>query len=187
MFFRREWFPIADAIPSGWKTVIRYWDRAATRPSAENPDPDYTAGLKLYTYSNGTHIIGDVRRIRDTPGQVEQMIRNTASFDGNGVRIFGEQEPGASGVSDAQNFVKLLAGYDVHVRKPSTDKLTRAKPVSAQCEAGNIRVLRAPWNDAFFTELENFDGTEISHDDQVDTLSGAYNESISGASMFDVY
>ena len=66
----------------------------------------------------------------------------------------------------------------------SKDKVTRAKPVSAQAQAGNIRVLRAPWNDAFFTELENFpDG---AHDDIVDVLSGAFNELCNGVSILNV-
>ena len=39
-------------------------------------------------------------------------------------------------------------------------------------EAGNIKVLRAPWNEDFFRELENF--PEGSHDDIVDALSGAF-------------
>ena len=80
----------------------------------------------------------------------------------------------------------------------SKDKVTRAKPVSAQAEAGNIRVLRRPWNDpsdslqagiprdeGFFSELESFpDG---KHDDIVDVLSGAFNVLVDNYSMLDAY
>ena len=52
------------------------------------------------------------------------------------------------------------------------DKITRASPTSAQAEAGNIKVLRAHWNEDFFRELDNF--PEGSHDDIVDALSGAF-------------
>ena len=63
-------------------------------------------------------------------------------------------------------------GFIVKPYKVQKDKITRASPVSAQAEAGNIKILKAKWNEDFFRELENFpDGT---HDDQVDSLSGAF-------------
>jgi predicted phage terminase large subunit-like protein len=49
----------------------------------------------------------------------------------------------------------------------------RAEPFSAQAEAGNVKVLRAAWNAAYFDELCAFpNGT---NDDQVDGSSGAFN------------
>lgn len=175
MFFQREWFPTVDAVPAGWTRAVRYWDRAATRPNETNTDPDYTVGLLMYAYPNGTSIVVDVRRSRESPLRVEQFVKNTAAYDGVGIEVVGEQEPGAAGVADANAFTRLLNGYIVRIEKPTKDKATRAKPVSAQCEAGNVFVLRAPWNGAFFQELENFSGEDDVHDDQVDTLSGAYN------------
>lgn len=191
MYFQREWFPILDAIPSGWIDVVRYWDKAATKPNESNKDPDYTVGLKLYKYADGSYVVGDVRRLRDTPLKVEQFIKNTAFQDTLNVTICIEQEPGSSGVADADNYVRLLSGFNVRVRKPSTDKVTRALPVSAQAEHGNIKILRGPWNDDFLKELENFPPEESSsdsrgHDDQVDTLSGAFNEMCTNIGLLDV-
>ncbi len=182
--FRREWFPIIDAVPAGWVSSIRFWDRAATKPHSQNPDPDWTRGLKLYGYPDGSWVVVDLRSTRDTPGQVEKLIKNVASHDGQGVRIMSQQDPGSAGVLEAENFIKMLAGYDVRTEVFNKDKVNRAKPVSAQCEAGNVKVLRADWNEAFFQELENFpDGL---HDDIVDVLSGAFNELAQGYSTFDV-
>jgi len=81
-------------------------------------------------------------------------------------------------------FTSMLVGYDVHTRTFSKDKITRAKAVSAQCEAGNVFVLKADWNDDLFSEVENF--PEGRHDDIVDVLSGAFNELNSGHSILDV-
>lgn len=182
--FRREWFPIVDAIPAGWSGCIRFWDRAATAPNTQNPDPDWTRGLKLYRYPDGRFLVADIKSIRDTPAKVEALIKNVASHDSVSCRIMSQIDPGSAGKSEADHFVKMLAGYDVKVLAMSKDKVTRAKPVSAQCEVGNVYVLRAPWNDEFFTELENFpDG---AHDDQVDTLSGAFNELSQASSILDV-
>lgn len=184
MYFQREWFPVVDAVPAGWVQSIRFWDRAATTPSETNRDPDWTRGLKLYKYGNGSFCVVDLRSLRASPAQVESLIKNTASHDGHGVRIMSQQDPGSAGVSEAHNFVRMLAGFDVRTVVINKDKENRAKPASAQSEIGNILVLRAPWNEEFFTELENFpDG---AHDDIVDVLSGALNELAGGLSLADV-
>lgn len=183
--FQREWFPIIDAIPSGWISVVRFWDRAATKPNEVNKDPDWTRGVKMYRYRDGTFVIADMKSMRDTPGQVEHLIKTVASHDGPQVRIVSQQDPGSAGVAEAVAFTRMLVGYDVRTRVISKDKETRAKPFSAQCEAGNIRVLRASWNEEFFTELESFPDP-AAHDDQVDVCSGAFNELSIGSSMFDV-
>lgn len=187
-FFRREWFPVVDEIPSGWIQAVRFWDRAASRPTPENPDPDWTRGLKMYKYPDGKFLVADLKSIRDTPGQVEKLVRNVASHDTPTVKIVSQQDPGSAGVSEAEHFVKMLAGYYVDTITINKDKATRAKPVSSQAEWGNILVLRAPWNEEFFTELENFseDETEYAHDDIVDVLSGAFNELLGGLSLADV-
>lgn len=184
MVFKREWFPVVDQIPGGWIQAMRFWDRAATKPSETNKDPDYTRGLKLYKYPDGTFVVADLKSVRDTPGQVETLVKNVASHDTYAVRIMSQQDPGSAGVSEAEHFIKMLAGFDVQVMTTSKDKLTRAKPVSAQSEWGNIKVLRAPWNEEFFNELENF--PEGAHDDIVDVLSGAFNELSGGMSLADV-
>lgn len=182
--FQRDWFTVVDAVPAGYNGAVRYWDRAASKVSETNPDPDWTRGLKLLRYPDGTFLVADLRSLRDTPGEVDKLVKTTATHDGRTVTVWGEQDPGSAGVADAANFRKLLQGFDVRIAKPTQNKVVRAKPVSAQAEGRNIKVLRAPWNDEFFTELENFpDG---AHDDIVDTLSGAFNELSQGASILDV-
>ena len=182
-YFQKQWFEILDVIPNGWTGNVRYWDRAATKVHEGNKDPDWTRGLKMLRYP-GYWLVTDLRSTRDTPLAVEQLIKNTASFDGRTTTIYGEEDPGAAGKSDIGNFTRMLAGYIVKVTRPTHDKETRAKPVSAQSEAGNIKILRGPWNEEFFNELENFpDG---DHDDIVDTLSGAFNSLCGNRSLFDV-
>lgn len=197
LYFQREWFPVVDVIPGGWSRIIRYWDRASTKPNEANRNPDWTVGLKLYSYPDGTFVVADVRRMRDTPAQVRRFMKNTAQQDGYDVAVGLEQEPGSSGQADIDDLVRMLAGYEIIVNKPSTDKITRAEPVSSQVEHGNMKVLRAPWNEDFFKETENFppdeaaglksfDNTNAGHDDQVDALSGAFNEIAGQISTLDV-
>lgn len=182
--FQRAWFPIVPAVPSGWIAAIRFWDRAATIPTAQNPDPDWTRGLLLYKYPNGSFVVGDLKSMRGTPGQVEAFIKNVASHDGYYVRIMSQQDPGSAGKTEGEKFVQMLPGYDVRLMITSKDKITRAKPVSAQAEVHNVHVVKAPWNKEFFDELENFpDG---KHDDIVDVLSGAFNKISGGLSLADL-
>jgi predicted phage terminase large subunit-like protein len=176
--FRREWFPVVDAIPAKWRSVTRYWDRAGTRPSVQNPNPDWTRGVKMYAYPDGTYLIGDLRSARDTPGAVEGFIKNVASYDGHGVKVKSQQDPGQAGKGEGERFIRMLAGYVVETEIETRNKFARAKSLSAQCEAGNVSVLRGAWNDELFEELENFSDnpTDYDHDDIVDAATGAFND-----------
>jgi len=170
MFFQRSFFYVCDVLPRNC-TFVRYWDRAATRKT-ENNDPDYTVGLKMAKDKNGIFYICDVVRLQESPLHVQNAIKNTASQDGPLCKIGIEQDPGQAGVSEVDLLIRMLSGYNVKPYRATKDKVTRASPVSAQAEAGNVRVLRGPWNEDFFKELENF--PEANHDDIVDALSGAF-------------
>ena len=174
--FRREWFKIVDVPPAGGK-VIRYWDRAATEKTDAN-DPAATAGIKLKRLDDGTLVIMHMARGFWSPGGVESSIKNMAAQDGKSVIVGIEQDPGQAGVVEAKQYTKLLQGYTVKLYPARKDKIARALPVSAQAEAGNILVVRGPWNDTFFDEAENFpDGKKK---DQVDALSGAFAVLVDG-------
>ena len=82
------------------------------------------------------------------------------------------QDPGSAGVAEAQSTARALDGCNVRFATASGDKETRAKPISAQAEAGNVRIVRGLWNDEFLRVLENFPAG--AKDDEVDALSGAY-------------
>lgn len=172
-FFRREWFEVVDAAPAEFDDEVRYWDRAATEVSETSPDPDWTAGVHMRK-CGGVYYVMDVRRGRLSPRKVEQMIVRTASQQPD-CRIVLEEDGGQAGKMEAQYLVASLAGYDVRTKRPTKAKEIRAAPFSAQCQAGNVKVVRAPWNDDWFDELEGFPSKDV-HDDQVDGSSGAFNE-----------
>lgn len=170
MFFQRTFFTVIEVLPRNL-TFCRYWDRAATKKNESN-DPDYTVGLQMAKDLNGIFYVTDIVRIQESPLTVQNAIKNAASQDGTICRIGIEQDPGQAGVSEVDLLIRMLMGYNVIAYKTTKDKITRASPVSAQAEAGNIRVLRGHWNEDFFRELENF--PEANHDDIVDALSGAF-------------
>ena len=167
--FKRSWFEIVDAIPATANRKARAWDLGATESGG-----DYTVGLKASRAPEGVFYIEDVKREQFGPAGVERLIVTTASQDGTACTIRLPQDPGAAGKAYAQTLVTKLAGYPVKAVAPTGDKATRATPAAAQAEAGNIKLLRGPWNEAFLDEVCAF--PSAAHDDQVDTLADAINE-----------
>jgi len=170
--FQRHWFEIVDVVPADC-TAVRYWDRAATEQSAKSSDPDWTVGLKLLRDQTGIFYVADICRLRGSPKDVDAAIRFTASQDGVSCKVKFEMEGGSSGKESAEATIRMMAGYVIEADRITGSKTLRAEPVSAQAEAGNVKLLRGTWNEAFLSELETF--PLGAHDDQVDALSGAFN------------
>lgn len=170
--FKPDRIEVVEAIPEGTR-FVRGWDFAASIEEI-GKDPDYTVGGKLGVTPSGRWIIADVARLRGGPETVEAALVNTAKRDGSGVRVRIPQDPGQAGKAQAANFTKLLAGFGVTAKPVSGDKVTRAEPLAAQVNVGNVMMLRAEWNDPLIAEMRVFPNG--AHDDQVDALSDAFDE-----------
>lgn len=169
--FKRQWFEIVDAAPAERIKTVRAWDLAATEVDEAHRDPDWTVGIKVSRGKDGVFYVENMQRDRLSPNKVERLVRNTAEQDGKKTLVRIEQEPGSSGVHLISRYkTAVLAGFNVTGVKPTGNKEVRADPVSSQAEAGNIKIVRGHWNDAFLNELEAFP-TKGIHDDQVDALS----------------
>jgi predicted phage terminase large subunit-like protein len=170
--FHEEWFEIVDTAPVKLREV-RYWDNAGTKGGGA-----YTAGVRMGIDQDGEVYVVDVRRAQVAAHARLQLQKNTAKEDadntGNTIEIWAEQEPGSAGKDVAAIFVKQLRGYPVYVQRPTGDKVTRAMPFAAQCEAGNVKLVRGPWNRAYIDELTSFPNGRYK--DQTDGSSGAYNK-----------
>lgn len=101
-------------------------------------------------------------------------MRQTAQLDGADVPTWLEQEPGSSGKDSAAASVRNLAGFAVYAEPVTGDKVVRAGPFAAQVEAGNVKLIKGPWNAAYLDELCAF--PTGAHDDQVDASSGAFTK-----------
>jgi predicted phage terminase large subunit-like protein len=104
----------------------------------------------------------------------EQIMRETAARDGEEVRVWLEQEPGSGGKESAEASIRNLAGYVVHADRVTGEKVARAQPLAAQCEAGNVRIVRGAWNHDYLEELCSFPLATLK--DQVDASTGAFNK-----------
>lgn len=178
--FQRGDFEIIDAIPAGLRKTVRAWDFAATVPK-QGSKPDWTVGLRMSLVGD-LFIVEGVVRGQWTPAGVERVLTNTASQDGSRVSIRIPEDPGAAGKADAQNKISKLKGYSVKAVRPTGEKAVRATPASAQAEAGNVKLMRGDWNEAFLDEVCTFPAS--ANDDQVDTFADALNELALGKATY---
>jgi predicted phage terminase large subunit-like protein len=170
--FKVDRLLILDMAPDfGQLRPVRAWDLAATSKADDN-DPDWTVGVKLFRDAGGRFVVLDVVRLRGTAWQVECTLVDTARRDGPDVFVALPQDPGSAGKVVASSYVAKLAGFQVSVSPETGSKALRATPVAAQMEAGNIAIVRANWNTAFIDELRDF--PQGRKDDQVDALARAF-------------
>lgn len=176
--FKREWLSeFVDDYPKEARHAVRYWDKAGS-----DSDGDCSAGV-LMVLHEGIYYIADVVHGKWSPFERNKVINQTAELDKlrkiRDLQLWIEQEPGNGGKESALISIRDLAPFGARVDHPNTNKVIRARPFAAQCEAKNVRLVRAGWNSAFIDELVHFD--KAPHDDQVDGSSGAFNKLVLNA------
>jgi predicted phage terminase large subunit-like protein len=164
--FKREHFKFIDAAPT-YARRVRGWDTAGSEGKG-----DWTVGVKI-SEDKGLYYVEDVQRDQLGPDGVDKLIYTTAELDGRSVPVREEKEGGSSGLTVIKARAKMLKGWDYLGVPTSGSKVTRAKPFRAQVQAGNVYLVKAPWNEKYITELCGF--PTAKHDDQVDASSCAFN------------
>lgn len=178
IFQPRIWLDDTDWLtepPIGKVPRVRYWDLAASEPTSENPDPDWTVGAR-FSRMGKLYVVEHLVRFRHTPGTVEQMAKTVTLEDPAATVTFIEQEPGSAGKGQVSHYRRNVLGplgRRVRPDKVTGDKVTRAGALAAAMEGHRVKFVRGEWVSALFDEMEAFpDG---GHDDQVDACSGAFN------------
>jgi len=192
--FKRHWFKIVDAVPAEAKARVRRWDLAASEnagdwtvgvrmsmlggQSVQLPSTPAAAGTKYKAQGSmrvgAQFYVEDVMRFREGGKRVRQAIQNTASVDGRNCHIVIPQDPGQAGKEQSQSIIGENAGFRITAERETGSKATRAEPFAAQCEAGNVYLLRGAWNEAFIDEMTAFPNSTT--DDQLDAAAGAFNK-----------
>lgn len=186
-FFKRQWVTEIDEVP--YNQIVktyRAWDIAGSLPSEAEPDPDFTAGVKMSKLRDGSYLIWDVIRFRARYGDVTNRILKIAREDGKNVDILIPQDPGAAGKAAAGHMVQEIieAGFYARKRPTNKSKVERFRPFAASAENGVIKILKNCGNDPdfknfetnefFYKELEQFNGGRKGHDDICDAISDAF-------------
>lgn len=150
---------------------IRYWDLGGS----DSNKADYSVGVRM-SVREGIFYVEDVKRGQWSPRERNEQIKATAESDRDDfghITTWIEKVPGL-GVEVIDNIVRFMAGFGVKTEMAKADKVTRADPFADQCEAGNVRVIKADWNKAYRDELTGFPNGK--NDDQVDASSGAFSK-----------
>ena len=167
-FFKVDQIGFVDFPPENMK-VVRAWDVAATEGAG-----DYTVGVKM-GYANGFWYVLDVKRGQWSTDNRDAKMRETAEADGFDVKIVVPADNSAGGKSMTRAFIRLLQGYSVvAVGSKNKNKEQRADPFSSQLNAGNVKLVKAKWNDAFIEELRTFPNGK--HDDLIDASSDGFSQ-----------
>lgn len=189
--FNRDWF--GNALlhrPHDIVRRVRAWDLAHSKPTEQNPDPDWTVGFEYARDKNKRFFVLDIVRFRDTAAGVEKRIKETAERDGQGVRIRMEQEP-AAGKSIVDRYAReVLAGYDFKgVRPRPAEPVLCYNAVTSASENGLVSVLESNWNESFFEELEliTAEVNDGIHDDQAKAWAIAHDALCFENTEADVY
>jgi predicted phage terminase large subunit-like protein len=178
--FNRAWFEIVEAAPARG-VECRFWDFAGTERQLAKQDPDFTASVKMRRCVDGLFYVLDCTAEQVGPAGAETQLCNlsrqdaaTATAAGASYRVRWEIEPGAAAVRYTQQLVNRLAGLDAGGVRSSGDKLVRAKALAAQAQAGNVKLLRGPWNEGWLRHMHG--QPDLPHDDILDASTGAFNE-----------
>jgi predicted phage terminase large subunit-like protein len=179
-FFNRDWITFVDHPPVNPINRVRSWDLAASVPSESNPNPDWTAGVKMSRDRWGTYCIEDCNRFRKLTDSVLKEIVNTAKHDGlDDTQVTIPRDPGAGGKTANASFIRTLAENGVAAKSVvvsgHTSKISKFLPFCAYAESGGVTMVKGDWNEPFLAELEDFIGDRNQKDDQVDGTSDAFN------------
>jgi predicted phage terminase large subunit-like protein len=169
-----------DKAPEGVDARIRFWDLAGSAKKLtgvkKSLDPDSNVGT-LFSKWGANFCIEEQIVVRQMPWEdFKKLVASTAERDGPYVPIWFEQEPGAGGVNQVEEFKVFIRDnvgpqWTVNGKKPEGDKIVRALPWFAEAERGIFYYVEGSWNATFFEQLGNF--PEGAHDDCVDSVSGA--------------
>jgi predicted phage terminase large subunit-like protein len=170
--FQRKDFKIIDALPAAAVDPVvqraRGWDLA----SSVDKHAAWSVGVLMARLRSGAIVIEDVRRGQWSSMQLYAEMAAAQKADGPLVLQSVPQDPGQAGKDQKRHMAANLHGADVKFSPETGSKVDRARPFAAQAEAGNVYLIRAEWNDAYFNEICSFPRSEFM--DQVDASSRAY-------------
>lgn len=177
LYFPRSAIPeIMDGVPKDVVQWVRGWDLAAT-DTDEGGDPAYTASILLGKRRDGSYIIADATNHRYKAEKVRTLVKQCAVADKaqyRRVRIRMSIDPGQAGKEQSQSYIKMLAGFSVRAVRETGTKVSRAEPLAAQWQAGNVALVAGPWNETLLGQYEAF--PESKFKDLVDAGANAFNE-----------
>lgn len=183
-----EYFPAAvidenhvlnlhELLPPRASFMTRAYDLAATD---DDPGSAATVGVLGYIDVDSRVIIVDVVKVRGAPDAVDELIKLTADIDEErdyAVRTDLPRDPGQAGKYQINAMVKTsLLGHAVDHSPEGKSKTQRAYPLSTQWKAGNVYLVRGPWNAEYKRIMSEFPVGRFK--DEVDASTRMFDSQI---------
>jgi phage terminase large subunit-like protein len=179
---------------TGWRLVL-YADPAASKKTTANHSSILALAVKGYGLQMEGRVI-DVYRKQET---IPQFVRDLMAFQARHGHTVANVESVAGFKAVAQMLRDIDPQVLVNEVTPLGDKFQRAQPAASAWngDPGDpaavpprppvpprlLVPLRAPWLKDFLAEVKAFTGVNDAADDQVDCLSGAWNEAANAISF----
>lgn len=175
-YWHRAHVEIVDFPPEKVKKRVMSADFAFTVKSETVPDPDSTAFVLMSKDEHNVYTVEHVHTMQERSHNVEAKLFQLAENFGRDVIYTIPCDPNAAAAQYARDLQRRMAekGFTCKLVKPVKSKLVRFQPFASVTEARFVRVVRGDWNDAYFDQLEIFDGLGKHHDDMVDATSDAF-------------
>lgn len=148
-FFQRRWWVKERRVPS-----IQLWGRAYDLAWGTSDGAKFTAGVLgglpvAGMFAENTILIADMIAWKAHEATSIEAIKAVAEADLAFIRAHGggpyfirlPDDSGKAGIDIRQRFIAALAGYDVRLIPDRGEKFQRARPIAAQAEYGNVRLL----------------------------------------------
>ena len=180
LFPEARWLLDVDGLDHAWEPIrwVRGWDLAATEGGG-----DFTAGVLMGRLPDGRTVVTDVQRGQWSAADVRTRIAACAASDPLGTRIELPQDPGQAGKDQAQQLVRMLAGYPVNAEPQTGSKEVRATGWAAAQQGSTVMLVdpAGRWHGEFVAEHTGF--PRGTHDDQVDAAATAFNALVTGGDV----
>lgn len=152
-----------DELPLELRTG-RGWDLA----SSTKTQGDYSVGAQGGMDPNGNFYLTNINRGKRAWPEQKRAIVQCAEMDGASCQV-GIETVAAWTVALEEIELAIAGRFVVRGFTPNKDKIGRANPWLAKIDGGAFFMTRAPWNQDFLHELEQFPNG--GHDDQIDAVS----------------
>jgi predicted phage terminase large subunit-like protein len=178
-FIKREWLhEIAPSTIPPLSLWVRFWDLA----TKANQRSDYYSGALLGIGPDQMLYLRDVTRFRAEWPDAREIIAETTRRDyllcdeaGAKYEVGVEKVVWMHAMIQDMNTLPVFKYVSLTPVAPSGDKKERASGWVAKARNGLFTMVKDHWNSDFINECLSFDGTGTVHDDQVDSVSGAYH------------
>lgn len=169
----------------------RVWDLGHKRKKKKTGSSDPTGGTLLGFRKIGMNTelripilelwIKDYIEFSTASPERDRRILEQVHVDGGLVDLVME---GTLDSIDTVNQVaeKIQKVKRTHIITVSKGKVIRIAPMESMFEMGRVHLLKASWNKRWLEGVEQFDGSETTHDEMIDNMSTGYDHLVKNKS-----